>query len=100
MHGYLGFVALDATLTRHLQLANGNTPVEADDPPTFRIYGDGDTPVASGTLSAEVDTQTGLHKLEQACTTLNAFARGTYSLRVAYAVSTVAKVQSYTFTVV
>lgn len=100
MHGYLGFVTLEATLTRHLQLANGNAPVTADAPPTYRIYGADGSPVANGTLSTVVDTQTGLHAVVQACTSLAGFARGTYTLRVSYAVSTVAKVQAYTFTVV
>ena len=45
--GFLGFVALDGTLTRHLQLANGNAPATADSAPTFRIYGTDGTPVAA-----------------------------------------------------
>lgn len=100
MNGFLGFVDLEATLTRHLQLANGNAPVTADAQPTYRIYGADVTPVATGTLSTVVDSQTGLHSLAQACTALAGFARGTYTVRVAYAVSAVAKVQAYTFTVV
>jgi hypothetical protein len=97
---FLGFVALGATLARHLQLADGNAPATADAQPTFRIYGTDGTPVATGTCSAVVDSQTGLHKLEQQCTADAGFARGTYTIRLAYAVSTVAKVQSYTFTIV
>lgn len=100
MHGYLGFVTLDETITRHLQLGNGNAPVTADAQPTYRVYGTDGTPVATGTLSTVVDSQTGLHAFVQACTSLAGFARGTYTLRVAYAVSMVAKVQAYTFTVV
>lgn len=98
--GFLGFVELEATLAVHIQLANGNAPVEADDEPTFGIYGESDTPVVEGTCSAEVDSQTGLHKLEQAVTSLAGFARGTYTIRLAYAVSSAAKVQHYSFTVV
>lgn len=100
MNGYLGYVALGETITRHLQLASGNAPATADAQPTYRIYGADGTPVATGTLSTVVDSQTGLHAFEQACTSLAGFTRGTYTLRVAYAVSSVAKVQAYTFTVV
>jgi len=97
---FLGFVELEGTLNAHIQLANGNAPQTADAQPTFRIYGADSTPVQTGTASAVVDSQTGLHKITQACTAANGFARGTYTIRVAYAVSAAAKVQSYTFTIV
>lgn len=100
MHGFLGFVELEATLAVHIQLANGNVAATADAQPTFRIYGSDGTPVQTGTASTVVDSQTGLHKITQACTAANGFARGTYTIRVAYAVSSANKVQSYTFTVV
>lgn len=100
MGTFLGFVALEATLNRHIQLANGNAPATADAAPTFRIYGPDSTPVQTGTCSTVVDSQTGWHLLSQAVTAALGFARGTYTIRVAYAVSSTAKVQSYTFTVV
>lgn len=97
---FLGFVELEGTLAVHIQLANGNAPQTADAQPTFRIYGADGTPVQTGTASTVVDSQTGLHKLTIECTAANGFARGTYTVRVAYAVSSAAKVQAYTFTVV
>jgi hypothetical protein len=97
---FLGFVELESTLNRHIQLANGNSPMTADAQPTFRVYGADGTPVATGTASVEVDSQTGWHKISQACTAANGFARGTYTILVGYAVSTVAKAQAYSFTVV
>ena len=98
---FLGFFDLEATLKAHLQLKNGNAPATADAAPTFRIYaGASSTPVATGTCSAVVDSQTGLHLLTQAVTAANGFARGAYTVRIAYAVSTVAKAQEYSFQVV
>lgn len=96
---FLGIITLGSTLFRCLQLKNGNAPVTADAQPTFRIYS-GATLIASGTLSASVvDSQTGLHSISQACTVGNNFAVGCYTIRIGYAVSSVSKVQEYSFQV-
>jgi len=100
MHGFLGFVELEASLVRHIQLANGNVAAEADDEPTFRVYGPVGQVGTDGTCSAEIDSQTGWHRLTIAATAAGGFARGTYTVRVAYEVSAAAKAQVYTFTVV
>lgn len=98
---YLGLFTLEATLNAHIQLKDGNAPATADAQPTFRIYaGASSTPVATGTCSTVVDSQTGLHSLTQALTTAAGFARGSYSIRVAYDVSAVAKAQEYSFQIV
>lgn len=95
----LGIHTLGSTLAKCIQLKSGNAPVTADAQPTFRIYGDGTTTIATGACSTVVDSQTGLHQISQALTIGNGFAVGTYTIRVAYAVSSVAKVQDYSFTV-
>lgn len=96
---FLGIYNLGDTLNAHLQMADGNAPATADAAPTFRIYkGSSSTPVATGTCSTVVDSQTGWHKLSQALTSGNGFAAGTvYTIRLAYAVSSVAKAQEYAF---
>jgi len=95
----LGIIALGSTLSCCLQLANGNSPQTADAQPTYRIYS-GATLVTSGTLSASVvDSQTGWHSISQAITTSGNFSAGIYTIRVSYAVSSVAKVQEFSFQV-
>lgn len=98
---FLGFFDLEATLKAHLQMKNGNAPVTPDAAPTFRIYvGTSSTVVANGTCSAEVDSQTGMHLMTQALTGAAGFARGAYTVRIAYDVSAAAKAQEYSFQVV
>lgn len=98
---FLGLFTLESTLIAHIQLKDGNAPQTADAQPTFRIYaGESSTPIATGACSTVVDAQTGLHNLTQALTAAAKFARGAYTIRVAYAVSTVEKVQEYSFQVV
>ena len=91
---FLGIITLGSTLIRCIQLKNGNAVVTADAQPTFRIYS-GATLIASGTCSTVVDSQTGWHSLTQAFTVGNGFAVGVYTIRLAYAVSSVSKVQEY-----
>lgn len=95
---FLGIITLGSTLVRSIQLKNGNAPVTADAQPTFRIYS-GATLIASGTCSTVVDSQTGLHSLTQAATVGNGFSVGAFTVRVAYNVSSVAKVQDFSFQV-
>lgn len=98
---FLGLFTLGSTLACHIQLAAGNAPVTADAAPTFRIYaGSQSTPIATGTCSGVVDSQIGFHLLSQALTTGNGFAAGAYTIRVAYAVATVAAVQEFSFQIV
>ena len=95
---FLGIFNIDDTMAVHVQLADGNAPATPDANPTFRIYkGSSSTPVATGTASAVVDSQTGWHLVSQALTVANGFAVGHYTLRLAYDVSAVAKVQEYAF---
>ena len=98
---FLGLWTLGSTLAVHVQLAAGNAPVTADAAPTFRIYvGSSNTPIATGTASGVVDSQTGFHLVTKALTVGNGFAVGTYTIRLAYAVSAVAAVQEYHFQIV
>lgn len=98
---FLGLFTLGDTMVSHIQLRDGNAPQTADAQPTFRIYsGASGTPVATGTCSTVVDSQTGWHSLTQALTSAAGFARGDYTIRVAYDVSSTAKVQDYSFQIV
>ncbi len=47
-----------------------------------------------------MDSQTGLYSLSKAITAANGFARGLYSVRIAYAISSSARAELYTFQVV
>jgi hypothetical protein len=98
---FLGFVELEATMVRHIQTKNSSgTPTAPDSAPTYRIYGDSGTAIATGTLSGPVDSQTGLYSLSKAITAANGFGRGLYSVRIAYAISSAARAELYTFQVV
>ena len=100
---YLGLYTLGVTLQTHIQLKNGNAPVTADSGTiTARIYkGSSESLVLAATVASTVtDSQTGWHLLTAALTSGNGFATGTnYTIRVAYQVSGVNKVQEYSFTV-
>ena len=99
---YLGIWTLNSTLQAHIQLKNGNAPVSADSGTiTARIYkGSSESLVLAATVaSAVTDSLTGWHLLTAALTTANGFAAGVYTIRVAYTVSSVAKVQEFAFQV-
>lgn len=100
---FLGLWTLGATLAAHVQLKNGNSPVTADAGTiTGRIYaGDSETQVGTVTVTSTVtDSLTGWHKLSAALTSGNGFARGVYTLRLAYQVSAVNKCQEYSLQIV
>ena len=93
---FLGLHSLNDTLAFQLNMRDGNSPVTPDSAPTYRIYaGSQSTPIDTGTMSTEVDSQTGLHTLSYAFSTGNGFAVGYYTIRVNYEVSSVAKDQEY-----
>lgn len=49
---YIGLIALASEMTTVLQVRNtSNVPIEPDAAPTYRIYGEDGSPIASGTLS-------------------------------------------------
>lgn len=97
---FLGYVELSNTMVRHILSKAGNTPGNADSAPTFRIYGSSSTPVTTGTCTGPVDSQTGWYSLSQAVTSGNGFSRGSYTIRVAYEISSTAYADTYSFTVV
>lgn len=100
---FLGIWTLGATLAAHVQLKNGNSPVTADSGTiTARIYaGDSETQVGTVAVTSTVtDALTGWHLLSAALTSGNGFARGIYTLRLAYQVSGANKVQEYSLQVV
>jgi hypothetical protein len=98
---FLGFWTLGSTLAVHVQLAAGNAPVTADAPPTFRIYsGASNTPIATGSVSAAVDSLTGWHLLSTVLSMAAGFGAGVFTIRLAYSVGGVAAVQEFVFEVV
>ena len=95
---FLGIFEMGGTLNTTIQLKNGNSPVTPDAQATFRIY-QGTTWIGSftGTASNAVDSQTGWVNINRALTVGNGFSVGRYTVRVAYLVSAVSKVQDYSF---
>ena len=81
---------------------DGVTPKTPDAAPTYTIYEEGtDTSVASGTMTGQVDSKTGLYRVSVTASSGNGFARGrTYLVHFSYAVTSTSYAQTGTFTVV
>lgn len=100
---FLGLWTLGSTMTINLQAKNGNAPVTVDSgTSSCKVYlGTSSTAVATVTVTSTVtDSQTGYHKHSVALTVANGLAAGIYTMRWAYQVSSVAKVQEYAIQVV
>ncbi len=102
---YLGMVKLGETLLIAQQCVSGNTPTNPDANPAYRIYGlvAGSIQLitnGTGTLVA-TDGQTGFRTSTKSIIGGDGYVAGqTYIVRVTYAISSVAKVELHTFTVV
>lgn len=103
---FFGFVTLGSTTFGFpIQVTNSSrTPSAPDAQPTYRIYGPGGgAAILTGTAPAsDTDSQTGFRFVTGVQVTAgNGFASGlTYTIRSAYAVSSVNEVDIGTFSVV
>jgi len=97
---FLGYIELESTLNRHILTKAGNTPGDTDSAPSYRVYSSVAAPVLTGTCTGPVDGQTGWYKLSIEATGANGFGRGTYTVRVSYAISSTPYADFYSFTVV
>lgn len=101
--GYLGPVALGATLRLAIQCRNGSAVITAPDAaPTWAIYGSDDTALLTGSLgSSDADSKTGFRTGDAAITGGNGFAAGgRYVIRYFYEISGTDYSVIQTFTVV
>lgn len=100
MVGFIGFVELNGTLFIPLLTKSGDTPTAADALPTYRVYGPDGALMPNGTGTFTAGDQTGYYYATHAITAVNTYdIRLNYSIKVAYAISAVARGTMLSFTV-
>lgn len=87
---FIGHVALDAEITTILMVRNTSAvPTAPDSAPTYRVYGEDGSPLATGTLTTK-DGVTGLYGFNFTPTAGAGFAVGnTYSVLFQYVISAI-----------
>ena len=102
---FLGFIALEDTLSGMMDTTNGDflvlTPTAV---PTYRIYGPNATAVmtgGTGSTAGPIDSQTGLYQFGHEILSSQGYEAGkTYTIRFTYASAGNSYCKTYTFSVV
>ena len=99
---HLGLVQLEDTIPVWFQTDSSDVPTDADSTPTFSVYEAGsDTPLLSAQTTSKVGSNAGFYRGSIDATAANGFEAGqTYCVRGSWEISTSARADLLTFTVV